>query len=337
MNNCNNCLKDCLKIKGLCEEAECANYYLSGFVPYITKKHFVDLATDGKSGKEFAEDLRCGAATEVLSDLQRINIRGVTISQAVKTQCYDCAFSSIYTAGGGMLIEPIISSELSLLSIPSLKIKSNNSGPEVLQVFNAVGELVYQTTVTLSPQVIQTIAIPGEFKTSSLYVKFENEQVLLSNIICKKSGCNCGSKKKNKFLNFYGYNGTTKTSNTYGFIPCVKLTCDKDDLICSVATTENNKQIIARLMAYKIGIKIFGTMLLSTNWRETQMNIDKDAVQANLDALEGKYHELMFGSKSAYGRGSTNGMAQILSQTAITMKDSCVVCNARSYKSTAVR
>lgn len=340
MNKCDNCLADCLQIRTLCECQDCnENYYLNDFVPSIRLSWFSDLATEEHgTGAALAKQLIKGAEIAVLSDIMQANIQGVGINRALKSDCSKCNFTSVYTKDTGLIVEAIHSSDLNQLVIPKLSFQTDFTGTANLIICdpNDNNTVLFTAPVQLVTGVPQNVTLNNNpFDVGKVLIKFDNPEIGLSNINCPKSGCNC-NKKKPQGVRFLGYVNGMQNSQQYGFVPCVNLTCNPDNLICTVLS--NMKPIVAKAIAYKVSISLYEMMCVSTTWKETQLNIDTAKVESNIETLMGLYREIIFGSKAAYQFAGTSGIVKTIQQTAKTMtKDHCIVCNARMYSTSGIR
>lgn len=336
---CDNCIKDYLGIKNLCECQDCDNqYYLSDFVPSIRLQYFSDLATEEhQTGAQLASSLITGAEVAVMSDITRAAPGGVSVDNRTLQDCSKCSFTSIYTPDTALVVDSFNKSDLSLVTISKLSFRTDFDGLANLVITDfETGDELYSAEVTLVDGEAQTVTLTTEqFTASKLLIKFDDPLIGLSNISCPTSGCGC-SKKTNKSFRYLGYKDGKTSNQQYGFIPCVAHNCNPQDLVCTVLASM--KTIVANAIAYKVAIQVYSMILSSTIYKDTQMNIDMETVEKNINTLEGKYHELIHGTKSAYGRGASNGIVQAYQSTAkaLSSNDKCISCNAPRYTASAM-
>lgn len=339
INKCDSCLENLLQIKDLCECTECdQQYYLNDFVQ-IPNKYFSDLATeDYGSGYALASQLIRNAQITVYSDIVRAMPTNLDVNKSVFTHCMSCSFTNVYTVNGGSLITINRKSSMNRVKVPKISVKTNNDGDYNIQIIDkATGDILNTYPITLVSGTIINFTTAESFDSDAIIIKFAEPNVETANITCTYSSCGCGGKAKAPtWFTARGWLNGSANSQQSGFIPCVELTCNEEYLVCSVISSV--KSIVARAMAYDVAINIYNMMKLSTVWKETQLNISMEAVDENIQLLQTKYNELIFGSVVAYGRGATVGIVQILGDSAknIAREDQCILCTSNNYTATGI-
>lgn len=333
MEKCNNCFADVLSIKDICECVNCTeNFYLHDFVPVIKSIWFDDLASeDYQTGYNLARVLLNNAANTVYADITRAIPQSVNINNSIWSHCNDCTFTEIYQQRGGITITNNIASSITKMSLGVVQIKTNYTGTtDILVIDKNTSDILHTVPITLTAGAITQINLSNlELNTNAVTLRLSNGSIGVSTLLCKQSG-GCGScgKKSNKpaWVNYLGELNGVASSTQYGFIPCVTVVCNQEDLVCAVV--KNRKSIVARAMAYQVGIELFSLLLMNNNNRGEALNVNKEVAESNINTLMGKYEELIFGSKASNGHNGTNGLVQLLEMQKMLLgrEDNCVIC-----------
>jgi hypothetical protein len=321
---------DILKIKDYCDPTE-TGPFVSDFVD-VNNILFAHLADpDEQTGKAYALELLESAKAEIEADLLLSASDGYSVKNVVYHYANTCRFSDSYVATWGVSITNFYRSPNSVLNIPTINFKPEFTGSFNLVIDDGKTKTIIPATAT--EKIENTIAV--DYKTTEKTVRIYAEDPTLKFALqsCTTGGCGSCASKRGIFVSATGWNGSAVTSQPSGFIPTAFISCNLDAVICNVI--KNYKPLIAKALAYKVGIDVYNRLLISPRMNDSTLNIDGDAARSYLNTLVAKYRELMFGSAQAYGNAATTGIISVIRQSFKTMNDPCVECRASMSTITA--
>jgi hypothetical protein len=324
------CLTDLIKVKDYCDPSV-AGPFVSDYVDVSTIL-FAHLASDDEvSGLEYAQELIRAAEEQVYADALLSASDGYSFQGIVYHYNNNCKFTDTYTTWGTQLNNFFRSAYVSM-NISSITYKANFDGPFNIVIDDGVTKVIHPAMAVKG----QEVATPITYKTMQRNIKIYAEDTSLpfAMLSCQQGGCGSCASKRGIYVSAQGWNGNSVTSQPSGFIPAAFLSCESDQILCSVIS--KYKSLFQKAIAYKVGIMAYTRLMLSPRLNDSTLNIDSTAANTYLNTLEAKYRELMFGSAQAYGNAATTGIVQVMRQTYKSLNDMCVVCNAQINTATAI-
>lgn len=318
-----NCFTSLIGIRGLCEPVE-AMYWLND-VPGVDLTKLADLATtDAPNGKVLGENLIESAARFMAADVEAIYDAQYKVENTLVSGCSTCTFLNNYATGiqRGTLLKDNTTSNFSRLLLDKFSVKINNTG-----TFNMVlddGILANQRVIPWEFEAgVQYDFQNVNYLTKSKQVRmyFQETEVLLAQLSCKKGGSGCGCSGVAAAVSDLFYTGTlngAETQQAYGFLPCALIRCDADDLLCFVA--HSAPRMIGMALLFKTAELFFQTKMQTTRQNKVAgTNLEGDEKDAS------RYGNLY---KAKLDGTKTRGVKDLVFTTLQQTSDVCVVCNS---------
>lgn len=314
------CYTGLVGIRGICEPKE-ALYWLND-MPGIDLNNLAKIATtDNPTGTLTAESIIDSAARFMIADVEAIYDGKYKVENTIVNGCSICTFTTNYASGSqlGVMIKDNTKSSYSKLVIDRLTVCINDTGTFTVVIDDGV-----------APRLIPLDFIAGEevdilginYRTKKKKVRlYMQETVSLAQLSCPRtsSGCGCGGKKS--VVDDLIYTGTlngNETQQAYGFLPCAFITCDAEDLLCSLA--HSAPRMIGMALLFKCAEQFFRvTQLSQRNNRLTLPDKEEKVDEA------ARYMKLY--NDRLNGKG-VRGVKDIVFTTLKETQDACVVCNS---------
>lgn len=315
---------DLLKIKDYCSPGE-TGPFVGDFVD-VNNVLFAHLADpDEQTGKTYALELLERSKSDVWADIMLSLSEGYSVKGVVYHYANTCRFTDSYVNGWGMSMTNFYKSQNSNLKISQINYKGQFDGPFNIVIDDGVTQTIVPATSVNGVEGSVAVDYTTTQKTVRIYAQDNTLKFSLQS--CNTGGCGSCASKRGIFISTTGWNGSAITSQPAGFIPSAYITCNLDAVMCNVIN--NYKPLIAKALAYKVGIDTYNRLLISPRMNDSTLNIDGDAARAYLNTLVAKYREVMFGSAQAYGNAATAGIISVIRQSFRTMSDPCLECRAQ--------
>lgn len=320
----NECLNKLVGLKSVCETSNPEPYFYLDDVEGLTEGRLSQLATerDG-NGKLLFDFLKGSAIRLMLADIDSVIPSNYKIKQELSSVCSSCSFSGFFSqaveSGTGIIVKNMSNSRFTSLIIDSLKIKIANTG-----TFNLIvgDKVVTQDFVADEELTIQNIGYETSEQTVKIY--FSDPTVKLYSITCPaNSSCGCGGSSKTMATDIVitgmtqGIEGVTQ----YGILPCVKIRCSYDQIICDLV--DASPRIFGLALLYLMASKSFEENVLSQRVNRTA-SFDKEDKKDLSEYYFTLYRERITGNP----KKQIVGIAGVVNSNLKLIKDKCVSCDS---------
>lgn len=320
------CLNNLIAVKSLCESDAPAPVFYLDDIEGMTQERLAQLATarDG-SGSALGIFLTGSAIRLMLADIDSIIPTNYRIKQELSSVCSTCSFSGFFSnvsaSGTGIIVKNMSNSRFSSMIIDSLKVKINTDGQFTLRITDGtVIKDILQDFIAGQELTLQNIGYETTAKQVSIY--FTDTSVQLFTITCPAgSSCGCGGAPKTLATDIViaGFAGGIEGTTQYGILPCVKIRCSYDDIICDLVAA--SPRLFGLALLYLTASKVFEENVLSQRVNRTA-SIDKEEKKSDSDIYYGLYRERLMGNP----KKGILGIAQAVSNNLKLMKDKCIAC-----------
>lgn len=314
-----NCISRLLGVKGFCENDKDVLFWLND-IPGIKADTLSQLAYgEAPTGKMFGQDLIDRASRMLTSDIEGIYGSGYKINVDVGSSCSTCDFTTSTFSGSksGIMIENNSGSDYSKLVVDSLKVKIYSTGTFTIVLDD--GETTKEIAMSfVSGQEVILKNVNFETTSKKINVYFKETGVSLSILKCSSSGgCGCSGSLSKKDVIFRGINNLNLSSDLFGFVPCVNISCDSNLLICGL--TNAIPRLISITALYKAAELYFSENVLSVR------NNRVAGIQIEEKISESEYYGKQYFNK-LQGK-NTMGIKDSVFQLLKNKSDRCISCD----------
>ena len=322
----NECLNKLVGIKSLCAAADTAPIFYLDDIEGMDMTRLSQLATKDVSGAALFTSLKESALRLMLADIDSVIPQNYRIISELSSVCSSCDFtgffSNVTAAGTGIVVKNMSNSRFTSLKIDSLKVMLANTGQFVLKIKDQYGSKdIIQDFIAGEELILENIGY--ETKATSVKIYFEDPAVQLNTITCTSSGdCGCGSAPKTLATDIViaGLVNGMESSTQQGILPCVKIKCSYDNIICDLVDASPRMFGLAAL--YLIASKAFEENVMSQRVNRTA-SFEKEEKETLSEYYYGLYRERLTGN----AKKSIMGIAQVVNQNLKMIKDRCVSCD----------
>lgn len=324
------CLDKLIGIKSLCPTTGQAPLFFLDDVEGVTQSRLAQLATerDG-SGGMLANTLIGSSIRLMLADIDSLIPVNYRISNEITALCSSCNFSGFYqnasAAGTGIVIKNTSNSQYSSLIIDSLKVKINSAGEYSLTISDGQGNNKIITETFIVGGEINFTNIGYETNAKKVTITFNDPTVQLFTITCPaSSSCGCGNSATSSVptnIVVSGYVNGLENSTQYSILPCVRLRCSYDGIICTLV--QSSPRLFGLSLLYLTASKVFAENVLSQRVNRTA-SFEKEEKQSESEYYYALYRERLTGNS----KKGVLGIAQAIGNNLKTIKDQCVTCDS---------
>ncbi|MEJ7611364.1 MAG: hypothetical protein WKF88_09335 [Ferruginibacter sp.] len=323
------CITNLIGLRSLCAGSQTQPVFFIDDIEGLNQTRLTELATprDG-SGTALAKFLTESAARLMLADIDSIMPSAYRVNNELSSLCSSCTFSGFFnnasSSGTGVIIKNMSNSRFTSLIIDSLKVKVNTTGTFTLQIKDKAGVTKDITTAFVAGEELTIQGIGFETTDKQLSIYFTDPAVQLFTITCPTgSSCGCGGSSTSTlatdiiitgFIN--GIEGVTQS----GILPCVKIRCSYDDIICDLV--QASPRLFGLALLYLVASKVFEENVMSTRVNRTA-SFDKEAKKTESEIYYSLYRERLKGNS----RNGVLGIAQAVDQNLKNIKDKCIACS----------
>lgn len=321
------CLAGLVGLKSMCGASVPAPVYYLDDIEGITQERLAKLASIQQgSGAALAQDLIDSAVRLMRGDIDSVIPVNYKIKQELASVCSLCTFSGFFggvtTSGTGIVVKNMSNSRFSSMILDSLQVRINNTGTFDILISGTPGKTITQAFVAGEILTIQNINYETTDKKFSIY--FADPTVQVYSITCPaSSGCGCG-RPGNKTLAteiiIAGYANGVEGSTQWGLLPCIKIKCSNEAIICDLVRASPN--IFGLTLLYLVASKAFEEGALSMRINRAA-SFDKDEKIAYSDLYYGFYRDRFTGN----AKKGVLGISQVVNQNLKAIKDKCVQCD----------
>ncbi len=319
-----NCLQSLVGIRSECENDDCFDYYVED-IEGVDMQKLAEIATaHSPSGVEVARDLIRTASTEMLGDIELLLGAGYSMQDTFGALCSSCDFVTLYTNGGGVLVQNVIASKYSILRISRIDVLTNFTGTGTLRIDD--NKTVIDYDVELVAGEISPVILDYSTQETSAKIYFVDQTIPTALVRCaRSSSCGCGGNRNNNALDTVRYSGLllgATSTNQYGFKVCASISCSSDLLTCDLM--QQTPRIFGLTLLYKVGQKFYSQTQLSNRlnqWTNKENSEDKIDMKA--------YYEGLY-KKRLNGTAGNKGVATVVNQYLRNRTDRCVSCEGAS-------
>lgn len=317
------CLNTLIGIKSLCAASNPAPLFYLDDIEGMTVERLSQLTTvqDG-SGSALFTSLRDSAIRLMLADIDSVIPSNYRIKQELSSVCSTCTFSGFFSnatsAGTGIIVKNMSNSRFTSMIIDSLKIKVGSTGTFTLMVGTKAIEQVFVEGEELT---IQNIGY--ETSDKQIVIRFTDPSVKMYSITCPAgSTCGCGGAPKTMATDIVvgGYVNGIESATQYGILPCVKIRCSYDDIICDLV--QGSPRVFGLALLYLISSKAFEENVLSQRVNRTA-SYEKEEKQSMSDYYYKLYRERITGNP----KKGILGISSAINNNLKLIKDKCVTCD----------
>lgn len=328
------CLKNLVGLKQLCNSVAIAPQFYLDDIEGIDQAKLAKLASEIQgSGKKMATDIIESAARLVMADIESSIPSNFMLTKEIVSICSSCTQSNFFTGvsanGTGIVVKNLTNSKFSKIHINSLVVKINNTGTFTLRIRDGKTEnnsSITQEFVAGEETVFSNINYSSGEKTVKIY--FDDPAVSLSNITCPaNSGCGCGASNNStmtKDIMIMGLSAGIETTQQYGILPCVMISCNYDAIVCNLITS--TPKIFGLALLYRCASKIFDENSKSTRVNR-QASFDKEYIKTESERFEDLYRERMYGKP----RLKILGITEVINKNLSVLKDKCITCSSNPF------
>lgn len=324
------CLNNLVGLKSLCpaEGATAPLFYLDD-IEGMTQERLASLATvrDG-SGGALATFLVESSVRLLLGDIDSVIPTNYRINGELSALCSSCTFSAFFSnataQGTGVIVKNMSNSRFTSLIIDSLKVKLNSTGTFTLRLKDANGVTKDIEQDFVAGEELTIINIGFETTAKNVVIYFTDPTVSMNAVNCPAgSGCGCGSSSTSSIATdmvINGYVNGVESSTQYGILPCVKIRCSYDDVICDLV--QASPRLFGLALLYLVASKAFGENVVSKRVNR-EASFDKETVESDSERYYALYRERLTGNP----KKSVLGISQAVSNNLKNIKDKCVTCS----------
>lgn len=323
----NTCLNNLVAVKSLCATSVQPLFYLDD-IEAMTQARLSQLATerDG-SGAVLATFLTESAIRLMLADIDSVIPTNYRIKQELSSVCSTCTFSGFFSnatlAGTGIIVKNMSNSRFSSLIIDSLKVKVNTTGNFTIRIQDTAGLIKDITQDFVAGEELTLQNIGYETTAKQLSVFFTDTTVQLYTITCPAgSSCGCGGAPTSMATDIVvaGFTNGIEGTTQYGILPCVKIRCSYEDIICDLV--QGSPRLFGLALLYLTASKVFEENVLSQRVNRTA-SFEKEEKQTMSEYYYQLYRERFMGNP----KKGVLGIAQAVNQNLKLLKDKCVTCD----------
>lgn len=323
----NTCFNNLIALKSLCPDAVQPLFYLDD-IEGMTQDRLSKLATprDG-SGAALAQFLIESSVRLLLADIDSVIPANYKIKQELSSVCSLCTFSGFYSnatvAGTGIIIKNMSNSRFTSMIIDSLKVKVNTSGLFVLRIKDAAGVIKDISQAFIATEELTILNIGFETTSKTVQVYFTDTSIAMYTITCPaNSSCGCGGAPTSLATDIVigGLTNGVEGSTQYGILPCVKIKCSYDDIICDLV--KGSPRLFGLALLYLTASKSFEENALS-NRVNRAASFDKETMQTYSEYYYALYRDRLTGNP----KKQVLGIAGVVNQNLKLIKDKCVACD----------
>lgn len=321
----NTCFNNLVAIKSQCTGGVQPLFYLDD-IEGMTQDRLAQLTTarDG-SGAALATFLYESAVRLMLADIDSVIPSNYRILNELSNVCSSCTFSGFYsnatTSGTGIIVKNMSNSRFSSMIVDSLKVKLNTSGNFTLRI--KAGSAIKDITtdfVSGEELTIQNIAFETTEKQVSIF--FTDTSVDMYTITCPaNSSCGCGGAPASLATDIViaGYTNGIEGTTQYGILPCIKIRCSYDNIICDLIQT--SPRLFALALLYLTASKAFEENVMST-----RVNRTASYGQEEKQSMSDYYYSLYRSRIKGDPKKGILGITTVVNQNLKLIKDKCVTC-----------
>lgn len=325
------CLSSLVGIQADCGGPE-AYMYVENIEGCDIKKLSEIANVQNPSGKSFAQAMIDAAAREMLGDIELITNNGFVLKQTFGDLCGACDYATsgtIYSNGGGVKIQNMISSPYSVLKVFSVEIAANYTGDAVLVLDDGTTPQSFDITLEAGIADIHKLEYSTTKKVVKVYI--QGNATPVARIDCPTvRSCGCGGSSNRDAADTIRYSGLLNgidVSTQYGFKICASVTCDSGIMTCDLVNAAPRTYSLALL--YKVGSKYYSEASLSERNNRTA-GMDEDKKEGMVLYYNNLYKQLMYGKTFATGVNvsGTNTINNNIQAYLRQKKDRCVTCES---------
>jgi hypothetical protein len=332
----NNCLNNLVGIKSLCADANPAPLFYLDDIEGMSQERLSQLATvQTGSGAALFASLRDSAIRMMLADIDSVIPTNYRIKPELASVCSSCNFSGFYSnataQGTGIIVKNMSNSRFTSIIIDSLKIKTTTSGEFSVVIDDGKTNKTITQTFTANEE-LSIINIGYETTEKKVKIYFSDPTVALPAIACPaNSTCGCGGSPKTLATDVIvsGLVNGVESSSQYGILPCVKIRCSYDDIICDLVNA--SPRIFGLAELYLIASKAFEENAQSLRVNRTA-SYDKEEKQSMSEYYYELYRDRFMGNT----KKGILGVAQVVNQNLKNIKDKCVSCDSPNQVAWAI-
>jgi hypothetical protein len=323
----NTCLNNLVGIKSLCTSTSPQPLFYLDDIEGMTIDRLSQLATarDG-SGAALFTSLKDSAIRLMLADIDSVIPSNYRIKPELASICSSCTFSGFFSnataQGTGIIVKNMSNSRFTSLIIDSLKVKVSTTGTFTL-VINAGTDTKQITQDFIDGEELTLTNIGFETQEKQVNIYFTDPTVKMNAVTCPTgSTCGCGGAPKTLATDIIvaGYVNGLESATQYGLLPCVKIRCSYDGIICDLV--QSSPRLFGLALLYLIASKAFEENVMSQRVNRTA-SFGQDEKQSMSDYYSGLYRD-RFTGKPAKG---ILGIASAVNTNLKTIKDKCVTCD----------
>ncbi len=322
------CLNNLVGLKSLCASGSPQPLFYLDDIEGMTQQCLTDLATsrDG-SGSALATFLIQSAIRLLLADIDSVMPSNYRIKQVLSSVCSTCTFSGFFSnasvAGTGIMVQNNSMSRFSSMIVDSLQVSVNTTGTFTLRIQDTAGLTKDITQDFVAGQVLTLQNVAYETTAKQLQIFFTDPTVQLFTISCPTgSTCGCGGAQKSlgNDLIIGGYVNGMSAATQYGILPCIKIRCSYDGIICDLV--QGSPRLFALALLYLVASKAFDENALSQRVNRTA-SVDKEERQSLSEYYYQLYRERLTGNP----KKGILGIASAVNSNLKLIKDTCVTCD----------
>lgn len=279
------CLNNLVGIKNICgtNPAVVPQFYLDD-IEGMTQQRLSKLAseTDG-NGAALFNSIKESAIRLMLADIDTVIPGNFRINNEITAVCSTCtftAFTNIATAAGsGIIVKNMSNSKHSTILVESIIVKTNSTGEFTLQIKDGRNPAKDIKMNFVAGEELTITNIGYETSEKQISIGFSDPSVQLFNISCPASsscGCGGGNNSAPTDIVITGLANGLESTVQVGILPCVKLRCSYDSVICNLVSSA--PRIFGVTLLYLIASKAFEENALS-NRINRQASNDKEEKQ----------------------------------------------------------
>lgn len=248
------CLESFIGIRSHCATDKDYAFYLEDIEGVDIKALAAMAKASDMTGEAFGKFLVNSAAREMMGDIELLLNNGYRMKEVIQDTCSTCSLAAIYTANTGIVIKSNTISRFGIMRITKMSILVNRTGELQFKIDDGVDPKTF--TANFVAGVVMPVVLEYTTTQQEVRVTFVDITVGLGKVQCQtQTSCGCGSSSAGQPVTLSGLSAGIATTNQYGFLPCMQVTCSYDTLICRMAKTTPN--IFGLTLLYKTGEKYF--------------------------------------------------------------------------------
>lgn len=325
----NACFQNLVALKSLCSSDAPAPLFYLDDIEGMTQGRLAQLANETNgSGDALATSLIESAVRLMLADIDSVIPTNYRILQELSNICSTCTFSGFYSAatvaGTGIIVKNMSNSRFGSLIVDSLKVKVNSTGSFVLRI-KAGSQIKDITTDFVAGEELTIKNIAFETTERQLQIYFVDITAAVYTITCPaNSSCGCGGAPRSTATDIVigGYTNGIEGTTQYGILPCVKIRCSYDNVICDLV--QNSPRLFGLALLYLVASKALEENVVTQRINRTA-SYNKDEAQKMSDYYYSLYRDRLRGNPTKGVLGITSAVNQNLK----LIKDKCVTCDTQ--------